>query len=86
MLAPEGCGEIIGGSVREENLELLEEMRRLHNIPAEPLAWYYDLRKYGSVPHSGFGMGLERVVAWLCGLHHIREAAPWPRTLTRIYP
>jgi asparaginyl-tRNA synthetase len=86
MLAPEGYGEIIGGSVREENLELLEEMRKLYDIPAEPLAWYYDLRRYGSVPHSGFGMGLERVVAWLCGLHHVREAAPWPRTLTRIYP
>lgn len=86
LLAPEGYGEIVGASVREDDLKLLEEMRKLHNIPAEPLAWYYDLRRFGSVPHSGFGMGLARVVAWLCGLHHVREAVPWPRTLTRIYP
>jgi asparaginyl-tRNA synthetase len=86
MLAPEGCGEIIGGSQRIADLEVLRERLREHHLPQEPLEWYLDLRRYGSVPHGGFGMGVERVVAWLCGLHHVREAIPFPRLLDRLYP
>ena len=86
MLAPEGYGEIIGGSEREENYdELLKEIIA-HKLPVESLQWYLDLRKYGSVPHSGFGYGLERIVTWICGIHHVREAIPFPRTITRKYP
>jgi len=86
LLAPEGYGEIIGGSERIDSLELLLQRIRENNLPEEPYRWYIDLRRYGSVPHSGFGMGIERTVAWICGLEHIRESIPFPRLLERIYP
>jgi asparaginyl-tRNA synthetase len=86
MLAPEGYGEIIGGSQRIHDLELLERRLAEHKLPKEAYEWYLDVRRYGTFPHSGFGMGLERVVAWICGIHHLREAIPYPRTLKRIYP
>jgi len=86
LLAPEGYGEIIGGSERMSSYEMLLQRIREHNLPEEAFRWYLDLRKYGSVPHSGFGMGVERTVAWLCGIEHIREAIPFPRTLKRVYP
>jgi asparaginyl-tRNA synthetase len=86
MLAPEGYGEIVGGSQRIADLDLLLDRIREHHLPQEPLEWYLDLRRYGSVPHGGFGMGIERLVAWLCGLHHVRETIPFPRLLDRIYP
>jgi len=86
LLAPEGYGEIIGGSERIDSLELLLQRIRENNLPDEPYRWYIDLRRYGSVPHSGFGMGIERTVAWICGLEHIRESIPFPRILERIYP
>ena len=86
MLAPEGYGEIIGGSQRLDDLDALLARIREHNLPQEPLEWYLDLRRYGSVPHSGFGMGIERLVAWICGLHHVRETIPFPRLIDRIYP
>ena len=86
LLAPEGYGEIIGGSQREDNYEALLERIREHNLPEKDFAWYLDLRKYGSVPHSGFGYGLERIVAWICGLHHVRETIPFPRLINRLEP
>jgi asparaginyl-tRNA synthetase len=86
VLAPEGYGEIIGGSQRVDSYDLLKQRIEDHNLPLEAFQWYLDLRKYGSVPHSGFGMGIERVVAWLCGLDHVRETIPFARTLNRIYP
>jgi len=86
VLAPEGYGEIIGGSQRVSSYELLKSRIEAHNLPLEAFQWYLDLRKYGSVPHSGYGMGIERVVAWVCGLDHVRETIPFPRTLNRIYP
>jgi len=86
MLAPEGYGEIVGGSQRLNDLEALLARIREHHLPQEPLEWYLDLRRYGSVPHSGFGMGIERLVAWICGLHHVRETIPFPRLIDRIYP
>jgi asparaginyl-tRNA synthetase len=86
VLAPEGYGEIIGGSVRIHDLELLEKRIREHDLPEEAFRWYVDVRRYGSVPHGGFGMGIERVVAWLCGVHHLRETIPYPRTIQRLYP
>ncbi|MBI4767091.1 MAG: asparagine--tRNA ligase [Deltaproteobacteria bacterium] len=86
ILAPEGYGEIIGGSAREEDLEQLQERIKEHNLSEEDLRWYLDLRRFGTVPHGGFGLGLERVVAWVCGLKHVREAIPFPRTLYRLYP
>ncbi|NKB67274.1 MAG: asparagine--tRNA ligase [Candidatus Latescibacteria bacterium] len=86
MLAPEGYGEIIGGGQREDNAAILEAKIAEHNLPPEAFAWYMDLRRYGSVPHAGFGMGIERVVAWLCGLDHVRETIPFPRLLQRLYP
>ena len=86
MLAPEGYGEIIGGSARIHDLALLEERIAKFNLPREAFEWYLDLRKYGSVPHAGFGLGIERTVAWLCGIKHIREAIPFPRMLNRVYP
>lgn len=86
MLAPEGYGEIIGGAQREDNLEVLENRIKDHNLPREPFEWYLDLRRYGSVPHSGFGMGLERVVSWICGLEHVRETIPFSRMLYRTTP
>jgi asparaginyl-tRNA synthetase len=86
MLAPEGYGEITGGSERISDPELL--LKRIHeeNLPQEAFTWYMDLRKYGSVPHSGFGLGIERTVAWIAGTHHVREAISFPRTLGRVYP
>lgn len=86
VLAPEGYGEIIGGSQREDDLEILRKRIREHDLPEEAFDWYLDLRKYGSVPHSGFGLGLERTVAWLCGLSHVRETIPFPRMLGRLRP
>lgn len=86
LLAPEGYGEIIGGSERISNHDLLLQRIREQGLPEEAFRWYLDLRKYGSVPHSGFGMGIERTVAWLCGIEHIREAIPFPRTIKRVYP
>jgi len=85
-LAPEGYGEIIGGGQRTASLELLEKRIEEHNLPREAFEWYLDLRRYGSVPHSGFGLGIERTVAWLCGIEHIRETIPFPRMLYRLYP
>lgn len=86
LLAPEGYGEIIGGSERMSSYDLLLQRIHEHNLPEEAFQWYLDLRKFGSVPHSGFGMGVERTVAWLCGIEHIREAIPYPRTIKRVYP
>ncbi len=86
LIAPEGYGEIIGGSQRIHDLELLRTRLASHQLPEAAFRWYLDLRRYGSVPHSGFGMGLERVVAWICGLDHLREAIPFPRMLTRLEP
>ena len=86
VLAPEGCGEIIGGGQREDDLATLEEKIRAHQLPEQAFSWYLDLRRYGSVPHAGFGMGIERMVAWVCGLHHVREAIPFPRMLERVTP
>jgi asparaginyl-tRNA synthetase len=86
LLAPEGYGEIIGGSQREDDLYRLLERMKEHNLPIQPFEWYLDLRRYGSVPHSGFGYGLERVVGWICGLHHVREAIPFPRMINRLTP
>ena len=86
MLAPEGYGEIIGGSQRIHDLALLERRLAEHKLPREKYEWYLDVRRYGTFPHSGFGMGLERFVTWMCGIHHLREAIPYPRTLKRIYP
>lgn len=86
LLAPEGYGEIIGGSQRIHDLNLLEKKIKESNLPREALEWYIDLRRYGSVPHSGFGLGIERTTAWICGLKHVREAIPFPRQIYRIYP
>ena len=86
MLAPEGYGEIIGGSQRIHDYDLLVKRLREHNLPEQAFQWYLDLRRYGSVPHSGFGLGLERTVAWICGVEHIREVIPFPRMLYRVYP
>jgi asparaginyl-tRNA synthetase len=86
MLAPEGYGEIIGGSQRIHDYDLLVKRLREHNLPEKAFQWYLDLRRYGSVPHAGFGMGLERTVAWICGVEHIREVIPFPRMLYRVYP
>ena len=86
MIAPEGYGEIIGGGQREDDLDILVNRIRHHDLPLEPFQWYLDLRKYGSVPHSGFGLGLERTVAWICGTKHIRETIPFPRTMARLEP
>jgi len=86
VLAPEGYGEIVGGGQREDDLAALEERIEEHHLPREAFAWYLDLRRYGSVPHSGFGLGVERTVAWLCGLHHVRETIPFARMMERITP
>ena len=86
MLAPEGYGEVIGGSERISDLALLESRLEQHKLPREAYEWYLDVRRYGTFPHSGFGMGLERFVTWACGIHHLREAIPYPRTINRIYP
>ncbi|GAB4364856.1 MAG: asparagine--tRNA ligase [Calditrichia bacterium] len=86
VLAPEGYGEIIGGSQREDDYDTLLRRIEEHNLPREAFEWYLDLRKYGSVPHSGFGLGVERTVAWICGITHIRETIPLPRTIYRLTP
>jgi len=86
LIAPEGYGEIIGGGQRIDDYDLLVQRLEEHKLSLEAFDWYLDLRKYGSVPHGGFGMGIERVVAWLCGTQHIRECSPFPRTIYRIRP
>jgi asparaginyl-tRNA synthetase len=86
VLAPEGYGEIIGGGQRLDDYDLLVQRIKDHGLPQESFEWYLDLRRYGSVPHGGFGMGIERVVTWICGIDHLREAIPYPRMLYRIYP
>ena len=86
MLAPEGYGEIIGGGQREDNLKILEKRIEEHGLDKKDFKWYLDLRKYGSVPHSGFGLGIERTVAWISGIKHIRETIPFPRTISRLEP
>jgi asparaginyl-tRNA synthetase len=86
MLAPEGYGEIIGGGERIDDYDLLVRRIEEHGLPKEAFEWYLDLRRFGSVPHGGFGMGIERVVTWICGIEHLREAIPYPRMLYRIYP
>jgi asparaginyl-tRNA synthetase len=86
VIGPEGSGELVGGSQREDDLEVLRGRIQHHGLPEEPFNWYLDLRRYGSVPHAGFGLGLERTVSWICGREHVRECIPFPRMLYRIYP
>ena len=86
VLAPEGYGEIVGGGERATDLAFLQEQVRAHGLPEEAFKWYFDLRRYGSVQHSGFGLGLERTVTWICGIHHLRETIPFARTRDRLYP
>jgi asparaginyl-tRNA synthetase len=86
VLAPEGFGEIIGGSERETEISLLEDRIKDEELNQADYEWFLDLRRFGSVPHSGFGMGIERVVAWICNLPHVRETIPFPRTIGRLYP
>ena len=86
LLAPEGYGEIIGGSERMNDPEKLLAAIERHQLPEDAYRWYVDLRRFGSVPHSGFGLGVERTVAWICGLDHVRETIPFPRMLNRLYP
>ena len=86
MLAPEGYGEIVGGSQREDQLDLLEQRLADEGMDPAPYEWYLDLRRYGTVPHGGFGLGIERTVAWICGLKHIRETIPYPRLMGRLFP
>ena len=86
MIAPEGYGEIVGGGQREDDYEVLISRIKEHNLPIENFKWYLDLRKFGSVPHSGFGLGIERTVAWISGTKHIRETIPYPRTMYRLEP
>ena len=86
ILAPEGYGEIVGGGQRIHDPELLRERLKEHDLPEDAFQWYLDLRRYGSVPHSGFGMGIERFVSWICKLEHLREAIPFPRMLYRLSP
>jgi asparaginyl-tRNA synthetase len=86
MIASEGYGEIVGGSQREDELTELEKRIVENKLPPAAYRWYVDVRRYGSFPHSGFGLGLERTVAWVCGLKHIRETIPFPRMLEKVYP
>ncbi len=86
VLAPEGYGEIVGGGERLADGDLLLKRIHEHQLPEEAFRWYLDLRKYGTVPHAGFGMGIERLVTWICGLEHLRETIAFPRMLYRIYP
>ena len=86
LIAPEGYGELVGGSERIHDFDLLKSRIEAHELPEEAFAWYLDLRRYGSVPHSGFGLGFERLLAWVTGVHHLREVIPFPRLLTRMYP
>jgi asparaginyl-tRNA synthetase len=86
LIAPEGYGEIIGGSQRIDDPQLMKQRYEEHNLSEEAYGWYLDLRKYGTVPHSGFGLGLERTVGWIAGTEHVRETIPFPRLLNRLYP
>lgn len=86
MIAPEGYGEVIGGGQREDDLDVLVSKIQAHNLPLEAFNWYLDVRKYGSFPHAGFGLGIERTVSWICGLHHVRETIPFPRLMDRLSP
>jgi asparaginyl-tRNA synthetase len=86
ILAPEGYGEIIGGGERENDYDTLVKRINEHKLPQDPFQWYLDLRKYGTVPHSGFGLGVERTVSWICGIQHLREAIPFPRMIYRLEP
>ena len=86
VLAPEGHGEVIGGGERATSLEFLQKQIAAHDLPQEAFEWYLDLRRYGSVPHAGFGMGIERCTAWMCGIEHVRETIPFPRMLYRLKP
>ena len=86
VLAPEGYGEIIGGGQREDDLAAARSAIDEHELPREAFEWYLDLRRYGTFPHAGFGLGIERTVAWICGLPHVRETIPFPRMLYRLYP
>ena len=86
LLAPEGYGEIVGGGERETDIDYLLAQIKQHNLPQDGYEWYLDLRRYGNVPHSGFGLGLERLLCWICKLDHIREAIPFPRTSQRLEP
>jgi asparaginyl-tRNA synthetase len=86
LIATDGGGEIIGGSEREESVEVLEARMKEENLPIKDYQWYLDIRRYGSVPHSGFGIGLERTVRWITGVEHIRECIPFPRTISRLRP
>jgi asparaginyl-tRNA synthetase len=86
VLAPEGYGEIIGGGQREDDLATLEAALAKHELPRQAFEWFLDLRRYGSVPHAGFGLGVERTVAWICGLHHVRETIPFARLMDRLSP
>lgn len=86
VLAPEGYGEIVGGGERATDIEFLKAQIAAHELPQEVFEWYLDLRRYGSVPHAGFGLGLERTVTWICGIHHLREAIPFPRLMGRLHP
>jgi asparaginyl-tRNA synthetase len=86
VLAPEGYGEIIGGSQREDDYDILIARIKEHNLPQAAFDWYLDLRRFGSVPHAGFGLGVERTVSWICGLEHLREAIPFPRMIYRLTP
>ncbi len=86
VLAPEGYGEVIGGGQRADDLDYLLSQIKKHDLPEEAFDWYLDLRRYGTFPHSGFGMGIERCTAWICGIEHIREAIPFPRMLYRLKP
>ena len=86
VLAPEGYGEVVGGGQREDDHDLLVKRIKEHKLPVDAFKWYLDLRKYGSVPHSGFGLGLERTVSWICGIDHIRQTIPFPRTMGRLEP
>ncbi|MEL6186318.1 MAG: amino acid--tRNA ligase-related protein, partial [Myxococcota bacterium] len=86
VLAPEGYGEIVGGGQREDDLDVLLSRIDDHGLPRSAFEWFTDLRRYGSVPHAGFGLGIERTVAWICGLHHVRETIPFPRMMERLSP
>ena len=86
VIGPEGSGELVGGGQREDDLGVLEAAIEKHALPAEAFRWFTDLRRYGTVPHGGFGMGIERVVSWICRLDHVRETIPFPRMLYRMYP
>jgi asparaginyl-tRNA synthetase len=86
VLAPEGYGEIVGGSVREDDLAALDAHMKEKGIDPAPLEWYREIRQFGSVPHAGFGLGLERTLAWICGVHHLRETIAFPRLMGRLHP